>query len=226
VSVTPVRSLKTKAVAVAALEAIRHRILRGELAEGEQIRQEAVASEFGISAIPVREALRHLEAEGLVTFQMNRGAVVSGLSLEEVQEVYDIRALLEPDMLRRAIPLLSEDDLKWARCYLERYDAALLAGRMGDWSDWHWKFHSALYEPANRTVAMGITRNLNYKTDAYARLRMSLVSWEQLPEEGHAAILDRCAHKDLEGACGLLTRHITHSGAALVEFLRQQRVSK
>jgi DNA-binding GntR family transcriptional regulator len=221
-SMTPVGSLKTKAVAVAALEAIRERILRGELAEGAQIRQEAVAAEFGISAIPVREALRHLEAEGLVTFQTNRGAVVSSLSLDEIEEVYDIRALLEPDMLRRSIPLLSGDHLQAARGYLEKYDAALLDGELGGWNEWHWKFHSTLYQPGNRPVSIGIVRNLNYKTDRYARMRMSLTGWQQAPEEGHAAILDRCAQKDIELACVLLRRHITHSGVALVDFLRGQ----
>jgi DNA-binding GntR family transcriptional regulator len=219
---TPVGSLKTKAVAVAALEAIRERILRGELAEGAQIRQEVVAAEFGISAIPVREALRHLEAEGLVTFQTNRGAVVSSLSLDEIEEVYDIRALLEPDMLRRSIPLLSAGNLGAARSYLEKYDAALLEGGLGAWNEWHWKLHSTLYQPGNRPVSIGIVRNLNYKTDRYARMRMSLTGWQQAPEEGHAAILERCAHKDVEGACELLRRHITHSGVALVDFLRVQ----
>jgi DNA-binding GntR family transcriptional regulator len=221
-SVRRQKPLKINAASVIALEAIRDRILRGELAEGAQIRQEAVATEFGVSATPIREALRHLEAEGLVKFQTNRGAVVSSLSLDEIEEVYDIRALLEPDMLRRAIPLLIPDHVTVARGYLIKYDAALLDDELGDWNEWHWKFHSTLYQPGNRPVSIGIVRNLNYKTDRYARMRMSLTAWHQAPEEDHAAILDRCVHKDIEGACDLLARHITHSGEALVDFLRGQ----
>lgn len=217
------RTLKTKTVTEAILEAIRDRILRGELEGGQQIRQEAVAEEFGISAIPVREALRHLEAEGLVTFHANRGAVVSSLSIGEIEESYEIRALLEPDMLRRAIPSMTQGELDTARGHLERYNAALLEGAMGKWSDWNWKFHSTLYHPGNRPVSMGIARNLINKTDRYARMRISLTGWEQSPEEGHAAILDACVRRDVESACEFLRRHIDVAGRKLVDFLREQQ---
>ena len=70
-------------------------------------------------------------------------------------------------------------------------------------------------------MSIGIVRNLNYKTDRYAR-GMSVTQWQQAADEGPAAILDLCSRKDVEGACELLKRHISHSGEVLVSFLRSQ----
>lgn len=76
-------------------DSLREAIYSGKLQPGEQLRQEELAERYGISRIPVREALRQLEAEGLVTRQPNRGAVVAALSVQEVIEMLDIRIGLE-----------------------------------------------------------------------------------------------------------------------------------
>src|SRR3954452_7461520 len=83
-----------QSLAAAVLERLRDKILSGELREGEQLRQDAIATEFQISRIPVREALSHLAAEGLITIVANRGAVVSALSPEEIMEIFETRAVL------------------------------------------------------------------------------------------------------------------------------------
>jgi len=81
-------------------ERLREKILTGELREGEQLRQDAIGNEFQISRIPVREALSHLAAEGLITIYANRGAVVSALSPDEIMQFFETRAVLECYMLR------------------------------------------------------------------------------------------------------------------------------
>src|SRR3954452_24316566 len=85
-------------------DAIRERILLGHYPEGEPLRQDALGAELGVSRIPVREALRQLEAEGLVTYSPHRGAVVSHLSLKEIRELFELRALIEADLTRRSVP--------------------------------------------------------------------------------------------------------------------------
>src|SRR5262245_22689559 len=90
-------------------DAVRERILRGHYAEGHPLRQELIAAELGVSRIPVREALRQLEAEGLVTFNPHHGAVVSTLSLKQIQEVFELRAEIESDLIRRATPHLTPE---------------------------------------------------------------------------------------------------------------------
>jgi DNA-binding GntR family transcriptional regulator len=91
---------------------LRDKILRGHFRAGEQLRQQAIAAEFEVSRIPVREAFRQLEAEGLITINDHRGAVVSALSPDEIQELFDIRAALECAALRQAVPRLTEEYLR------------------------------------------------------------------------------------------------------------------
>src|SRR5215217_1329322 len=92
--------IQRQTIASMTVEALRERILRGDYPDGEPLRQDALAEELGVSRIPVREALRQLEAEGLVTFNPHRGAVVSSLSLEEIAELFELRAEIECDLVR------------------------------------------------------------------------------------------------------------------------------
>src|SRR3954462_13718603 len=103
--------IQRQTIASMTVEALRERILRGDYPDGEPLRQDALADELGVSRIPVREALRQLEAEGLVTFNPHRGAVVSTLSLEEIEELLELRADIECELLRRAIPSTTAPDL-------------------------------------------------------------------------------------------------------------------
>ena len=80
-------------------EVLRRRILSGELAEGQGVRQEAIAQELGVSRLPVREALVLLEMQGLVTNVKYKGAVVASLSSDEIEEIYALRGLLESFLL-------------------------------------------------------------------------------------------------------------------------------
>src|ERR1051326_30154 len=115
------RQSLTSAVA----DKLRDKIVRGEIHEGEQLRQDAIAREFQVSRIPVREALRQLEAEGLITIIPHRGAVVSSLSPADIEELFDMRAVLECEVLRLSIPNLQEKDFATAENVLKQYEEAL-----------------------------------------------------------------------------------------------------
>ncbi|MGH7460513.1 MAG: GntR family transcriptional regulator, partial [Longimicrobiales bacterium] len=104
-------------------EALREKILHGDYAEGAPLRQDALAAELGVSRIPVREALRQLEVEGLVTFSPHVGAIVSTLSLDEISELFELRAVLETELLKRALPKLTPEILDRADAVLDAYDA-------------------------------------------------------------------------------------------------------
>ena len=121
--------IQRQTIASMAVEALRERILRGDYPDGEPLRQDALADELGVSRIPVREALRQLEAEGLVTFSPHRGAVVSSLSLAEIEELFELRAEIECDLLRRAIPKTTKEQLDRATRSLDEFEDALQRGR-------------------------------------------------------------------------------------------------
>lgn len=210
-------------VASMTLEALRDGILHGTYPEGEPLRQDAIADDLGVSRIPIREALRQLEAEGLVTFTPHRGAVVSTLSLAEIDEVFSLRADIEADLLRRALPRLSADDIARADAILDGYDRALTTGDVGNWGAFNWQFHATLYAPAARPVTMGIVQRLHQHADRYLRMQLALTHGESRAATEHRAILAAVRHRDGRRATQLLKQHITGAGRRLLDFLRERR---
>ncbi len=215
--------IERKTVAMLALERLRERILHGDYPEGAPLRQDALAAELGVSRIPVREALRQLEAEGLVTFSPHVGAVVSSLSLEEIRELFDLRALLESELLRRAIPHMHEDDLARAAGVLAEYRAAFRRRDVAAWGALNWEFHAALLQPAAQPLTMAILQNLHNQSDRYTRLQLALTHGEDRAREEHSAILEAVRDYEAQRACALLASHILGAGRSLLEFLRADR---
>jgi DNA-binding GntR family transcriptional regulator len=166
-------AIPRQSLAAAVVERLREKILSGELQEGQQLRQEAIATEFEISRIPVREALSHLAGEGLVKIIGNRGAVVAALSSDEIMQLFETRAVLEKYMLREAIPNITDEDLQRAEDILVRYEKSLEHdSEVKSWGRWNWSFHSALYAPANRAVMLSFLKTLNMQCDRYTRLHL------------------------------------------------------
>ncbi|HEX6938093.1 MAG TPA: GntR family transcriptional regulator [Longimicrobiales bacterium] len=207
------------------LEALRERILRGDYPEGAPLRQDALAAELGVSRIPVREALRQLEAEGLVTISPHHGATVSTLSIDEVRELFELRALIESDLLRRAIPHLTPADLERADEILGEYEAAFRKGDVAAWGALNWQFHSTLLSAAGRPLTMGVVESLQNQSDRYIRLQLSLTSGQTRANEEHRAIAEAVREREVDRACALLAAHITGAGRSLLEFLREHRAA-
>ena len=128
-------------------DGLRKAIFDGDLVAGTQLRQDEIASRFGTSRIPVREALRQLESEGLVTLHPNRGAAVSSVSLEDVLELLEIRIGLECRALKLAIPNMVGSDFDFAAEILRGYDEEPEPQK---WGEMNWRFHETLYAPCHR----------------------------------------------------------------------------
>ena len=203
-------------------DAIRERILRGRYPEGEPLRQDAIGVELGVSRIPVREALRQLEAEGLVTFNPHRGAVVSTLSLKQIRELFELRAEVEADLIRRAIPHMKPEDHARADEILDAYDAALRAGQVAVWGALNWQFHATLYAPADRVLTMSIVSKLHQHSDRYLRMQLALTHGETRARHEHRAIAAAARKRDAVKAGRLMREHILGAGRALVAFLERE----
>lgn len=210
-------------IASMTVDALRERILRGDFPEGEPLRQDAVAEELGVSRIPVREALRQLEAEGLVSFSPHRGAIVSSLSLAEIEELFELRADIEADLLRRAIPKMSREQLDRASHVVEEFQAALRSGEADKWGALNWHFHAALYAPAERNLTMGVLQKLHQHSDRYFRMQIMLARGGAKANEEHRAIIAAVKKKDVRGAVALMRAHILGAGQSLLELLASQR---
>lgn len=218
-----VMPIRRHTVASMTVDAIRERILRGTYPEGEPLRQEALAEVLGVSRIPVREALRQLEAEGLVIFSPHRGAVVSTLSLQEIEELFELRADVESDLLRRAIPNVTPAQLDQAMDVLDAYDAALRDGDIAQWGALNWHFHATLYAPADRTITMGVVNKLHQHSDRYLRMQLALTHGESRASKEHRAIASAVRRRNVQKASQLLRQHILGAGRSLRDFLDEHR---
>ena len=208
-----------------ATEALRERILRGVYGDDSPLRQDALATELGVSRIPIREALRQLEAEGLVVFNPHRGAVVSSLSVAEIEELFELRAQIESDLVRRAAGRTAHEDIARAREILKSYEAAFRSGEVAEWGKLNWEFHSTLYAPAQRPFTMAIIQRLHQQSDRYLRMQLVLTHGESTAIEEHRAILHAVADRDAKRASSLMRDHILDAGRKLVLFVRQERSS-
>lgn len=199
---------------------IREQILKREVKGGEPLRQEAIAKSFGTSIIPVREALRQLEAEGLVELQSHRGAIVSELTLSKALEWIHLRRLIETDLMGLAIDNITDEVLTEAEGILGKFDDALDHRREIDhWSDYNWEFHSALYRPANRPETMKVLSSLHKKCDRYIRLQLLGGDHIARAEEEHHELIEVCRKRNKRAAKALMFRHIVGVEEDLVEQL-------
>jgi DNA-binding GntR family transcriptional regulator len=215
--------MQRKTVVELALEVLREKILRGDYKENSALRQDALAAELGVSRIPVREALRQLEVEGLVTFSPHLGAVVSSLSLAEIEELFQLRALIESESLRVGVNQITDEVLERAESVLEAYDAAFERGDVAAWGELNWEFHATLLAAANRPLTLGVLSTLHNQSDRYIRMQLELTHGEHRASDEHHAILKAALARDARKAASLLSAHILGAGTSLVEFLRVHR---
>jgi len=186
---------------------IRDLILNGKLAPGERIGQEALAERFGTSRIPVREALRQLESEGLVSLVPNSGASVAKLDLHECLEIYKIRELLEPLALSESIPHLTDADIA-------ALEAATLAMETTTDSDEFLRldrdFHLSSYRGANTMRLRALVENYWNTTQHYRRAYVGLI-WPQgnwIIFYEHRLLVEAIKRRDVEEAGRILSSHI------------------
>lgn len=198
---------------------LRTAILKGELKGGQQLIQADIAEQFGMSRIPVREALKQLEAEGLVKQYPNKGAVISELSANEVQEIYEIRSFLETGAIELSIMNLSEADLNRAEKILIEIDNA---PDVNKWLELNWQFHSCLYSPANRPRLLSIINNLHINVARYIRIYLELMNFEERSQEEHYKILNACKEKNVQEAISLIQKHLENASVTLVSYLSER----
>ncbi|WP_292898624.1 GntR family transcriptional regulator [Nitratireductor sp.] len=201
-------------------EALRKAIIEGELAEGEHLRQDHIAQMFNTSRIPVREAFQRLEQDGLVTTQRFKGTVVAALSVSEIEEIFEFRALLESEMMRLAVPELTQERLEIARAHLQAFAET---ADPGGWGEANRNFHYGLYEAAARPYHLQIIRSSLDRVDRYLRAQLTLTDGVQRANREHLAIFEACRKGDADEAANLTRSHILDAGRSLLAILEKRR---
>lgn len=197
-------------------QVIRTAIVRGELPGDMPLRQDEISTALSVSHIPVREAFRQLEAQGLVRIYPNRGAVVTKLSCKELSDVMDTRILLEVGALRLALPHITEEDLTRARELLELFSREKdpIKG-----AELNLKLHFSLYDPCDNQTLLSLIDQMHANVDRYITpfFGKEEVSAELYTVDEHSQIISACESKDTELATAILRTHLQRTKNLLLK---------
>jgi DNA-binding GntR family transcriptional regulator len=204
-----------------AYEYLRGEILTGRLPGGSPIRQEAIAAQLGMSRIPVRDAIAHLAASGLVTYESNRRVIVTVLQEKDLSELFEMRAVLEGLAARHAVPHLTAQDfdqLSW------------LAGRMDQteraedqWIPIHHEFHEVLCRRAGMPRLTREIHRLRQAVEPYVRVLISLHGAAELSRSRHDNLVESIRNCGPDFAERMVREHIQEASQAIVATLRRSR---
>lgn len=191
-------------------------IMRGDIRPGAPLRQEDLATRFGVSRIPVREALRRLERDGLVAVFPNRGAFVIEVTAQDIREITHMRILVECDLIERAASLHDQSDME---ALGEALELAERTAATPDWIRTDRAFHMQLYEPA------AVPRQIRLAMSLRTEVERCNALYDQLPGArdewltDHRQMFDAYARRNAGHAAELLRGHIQRAGDFLVRCL-------
>ena len=191
-----------------------------KLKPGERVRQEELAERLNVSRVPVREALKVLEAEGQVTYQAHRGYTVIALSLEELEEIYLARRLLETELTRSAVPRLSAELIEHLEKLAVRMDESAKAADIAGYAEANWNFHFSLFERAGLQKIYRIVEVLWRMSEAY-RVAIFDAAWLKQAGRDHQTILDACRAKDVARAVAAQNEHRSNALESITAILEK-----
>ena len=199
---------------------LREAIRNGELTDGTELNQVTLSAHFGVSRVPVREALRALEVEGWITAPTHQRAFVQGLSPDRIEQIFEVRCLLETHLIGKAIPLVDAKRLADLRARCVAMD------RMRDHAAWlaaNRCFHRALLEPTGATMIIDLVEQLSSQVERYLRVRQAGRERQATAGAEHRAVVKAVADRDVGRARKLLREHIMHTRSAILTAVEELR---
>lgn len=201
---------------------IRDKILAGEYAPGSALLQDSIAAEFGVSKIPVREALVRLRSEGLIDIEAHRGFRVRPLLESEVDEVFKLRLALEPTAVSEGARIAKPGDHAAARESLRALNAALAAKALADIGTLNSAFHLALIVPKRQPVTYETLSRLHTMSQRYVRMHLAIAGRGRRATREHNALYEAWAGGDSRGAGRQTQAHIEETRDELAQSLARK----
>jgi DNA-binding GntR family transcriptional regulator len=203
------------------VQQIRQAIMTGKLRPGEWVRQLDLAEKLNVSSVPVREALKTLEAERQVTYQPNRGYTVIQLSVGELEELYLIRSLLETEAARQAVPKFDAELIQHLEALVARMDEFIESGDVVRYTEANRNFHLSQFERAGLPMLYHLIEVLWQNSEAYRSAIFSR-DWGQRARRDHRAILEACKSKEVARVIAAQDKHRSNGLAAIIALLQEQ----
>ena len=205
-----------------ALDTIRGEILAGRYPPGSRLDQQALAAQLGISVIPVREGLRQLEAEGLVRIYPRRGVYVAEPSIDEFQEIYLIREVLEELATQLAVPNLSSQALEQLNDIIQQMERAIAANDLLVLPELDRRFRFIIYDASLHPILLGMLSSLWDRASMYQRLYPRPPGRAPQVLAGHKKILAACQAGDAVGAGQAMREYVHQSAEEILEKLEAE----
>jgi DNA-binding GntR family transcriptional regulator len=217
-------SIKRQTVTSTVTDVLRRRIITGEYVGGDQIRQEAVGEQLGVSRIPVREALLQLESEGLVVIHTHKGALVVALTEDDATDLFEARIIIEPAVVKRAVQAAMPEDMTKVRSALIEYERAVESGgHPEELSKLNWAFHLAICAAARRPRLLTILSSLYASADRYLWLQIDSPEARRRAMEDHRMLFHAFSTKNEGTAEELTAQHIGDALKGALTRLRERQ---
>jgi DNA-binding GntR family transcriptional regulator len=200
---------------------LRERVLTGELRPGVRLSQSKLAAAHGVSRIPIRDALQVLAAEGLVDTSGST-AVVRELSIAELQELYEMRELVEPALTRTAVPNVGLAEVTMMSGLAEEMEAGTTPA---EWLRANARFHALVYTRADRPRMIELTEQLRRLTDRYLYLHIGVFGDTDHLHAEHRRILDAVRRGDAAATAELTRAHLATSHEFILRYLLKDELN-
>lgn len=197
---------------------IRAAVLDGTFKPNQKLNQAMLAQKLQVSRIPTREALRILEGEGLVTFRPHQGAMVAGMSPEEVEEVYEIRIMLETSAASRAMKQMKSEDV---RCMRDLQREMAKTSDLDVWIKLNDRFHQAILSPSGWNRLLGVIQQLRNLTTPYVRLYLGKGWDRESADLEHSAIVRALEKRDGIALKAAMHKHLANSCQEIITGMRE-----
>jgi len=198
-------------------ERLRTAILDGSLPTGTAVRQQELATLFGVSRMPVREALRQLEAQGLLAVEQHKGAVVAPVISWDATETYELRILLESEALRLSVPELTETELSEADRLVDQMEAETDYSVMGELNK---QFHLALYAKVRNRRLMKLVETGLDEEERFLRFNLKAMGLGKVSQDDHRGLIAAAREGNVNLAVELLTAHLQRGIEAITRYLQ------
>lgn len=195
---------------------LRNEILHGEIAPGSRLSQLSIAERFGVSRIPVRDAIQLLAGEGLLHPTSKATAIVTGMSVPELQELYELREAVEPMATQLAVPNVGRADILTMRKQMTLMESS---NEAPIWLAANAEFHAAVYKRANRPRTIELVEQLRRLTDRYLYMHLEVIGQTEHLHAEHAAILQAVESGDAALAARLTKEHLATSHDFILSYL-------
>ncbi|MCP4551846.1 MAG: GntR family transcriptional regulator [Bacteroidetes bacterium] len=202
-------------------EMLKQDIITGKRVPGSPLLQAQIAEEFSASHVPVREALQALQADGLASYLPRKGASVSLISADDIQDIIDLRIELEGLALKRAMQAKDDIDINKTKEILEMTNSS---NNIDTWVSNNWSYHRNLYRPCKNSRLILTIEELWLHSERYLRAVWEILKYQDKSQAEHEDILLKVNQKDIIGAVNLLKKHIKQAGIGLIKILPKMNI--